>query len=255
MSELKKMITDEAIEKAWGNANFGPNPDKREIIKDTLLKIACGYNTGHTAKQICNELGLLKGSYKLSKKGGAYLYQACTEPQVQVLPVPGETEEYKVSVTIPKTFTVKPDEIPEEMVPVLKETSVETLLKIMKIADLEEDERKAGANLLIGAVLGPIEDKIVNVMLGMAQIGGKPTAKEYFEIFVPRVRAALGVPQLIGLEQMEDELREKMETAKNEEVKAVKNHAYHQANEEKIRWLTIHEIFERYKDVFKKLAE
>ena len=54
------IVSDADIEAVWGNANFGSNTDKREIILDTLFKYARGYSTGSTATNICQDLGLIK---------------------------------------------------------------------------------------------------------------------------------------------------------------------------------------------------
>lgn len=79
-TECHKIVTDAEIDAVWGNANFGPCP-RRQIISDTVLKIAGGYDTGHTALIICQELGLLGRSKDperrtLTKKGKRYLYWA-----------------------------------------------------------------------------------------------------------------------------------------------------------------------------------
>lgn len=72
---LNEVISDEEINKAWGNANFGNTP-RREIIADALEKIAQGYTPGFTARSIVLELGLTKvrrGGVYLSEKGLKYL--------------------------------------------------------------------------------------------------------------------------------------------------------------------------------------
>ena len=53
------LITDKAIDLAFGNANFGTQHTKREIVNNTVLKFAAGYATGHTAHCIVQELGLV----------------------------------------------------------------------------------------------------------------------------------------------------------------------------------------------------
>lgn len=70
----QKNISDEAITAAWGNANFGENIDKREIIANALLKYACGYVTGRTIECICAELKLIGKTRNLTKLGKQYLY-------------------------------------------------------------------------------------------------------------------------------------------------------------------------------------
>lgn len=76
---LQEMISDEQIDKVWGSANFGTT-SKREIIRNTLLKCASGYYTGHTAKYIVIELGLVnKVKWTLTKLGQQYLFEAYSD--------------------------------------------------------------------------------------------------------------------------------------------------------------------------------
>jgi len=77
-------ITDGEITEAWGYANFGENVDKREIIQETLLQIAGGFSTGHTAMSICKDLDLVTGGStsrpsNLTKKGKRVMYCAQAE--------------------------------------------------------------------------------------------------------------------------------------------------------------------------------
>lgn len=71
--ELQSLITDEQLDNAWGNANFG-KVSKRDLVANTLLKCASGYSTGHTAKCICQQLGLITTKYTLTVKGKEYLW-------------------------------------------------------------------------------------------------------------------------------------------------------------------------------------
>ena len=74
VSEEVQIVSDEEVSAAWGNANFGVNCDKRNILSDTMLKYASGYSSGYTAMCICKELGLLGKNCDLTKKGKQYLY-------------------------------------------------------------------------------------------------------------------------------------------------------------------------------------
>lgn len=75
-NSLQEIVTDAELDAVWGSANFG-SFTKREIIKDTLLKCLGGYSTGHTAKTIAKELGLVfANKWGLTKKGREYLYLA-----------------------------------------------------------------------------------------------------------------------------------------------------------------------------------
>lgn len=59
MNNTKDLITDRAIDLVWGNANFGPNTNKRELIADALQKVSDGYANGYTIQCILIELGLI----------------------------------------------------------------------------------------------------------------------------------------------------------------------------------------------------
>jgi len=76
MEKVEDLVTDKQIDLAWGYANFGDNYSKRDIIANTLLKCASGYETGYTAKCIVEELGLVTQGWKLSQRGKRYLYTA-----------------------------------------------------------------------------------------------------------------------------------------------------------------------------------
>ena len=85
MSKVNELIKDEQMEIAFGNADFG-KVDKRDVIKYSLLKIASGYSTGHTAECILDDLGLLsRAKYhnetnrKLSQEGRHYLWAAFSD--------------------------------------------------------------------------------------------------------------------------------------------------------------------------------
>jgi hypothetical protein len=69
------IVTDDEIAEAWGHANFG-SLSRRNIIIDTLTKVAQGWGTGHTAMCIVRELGLVERRNDqdgLSDKGLKYL--------------------------------------------------------------------------------------------------------------------------------------------------------------------------------------
>lgn len=71
---IETLITDEQLNKAWGNANFGQTVTKREVIANCLLKYACGYSTGHTVYCICRELKLITEQERLTTLGKQYLW-------------------------------------------------------------------------------------------------------------------------------------------------------------------------------------
>lgn len=69
-------ITDEELVQVFKGTNFGASKP-REIVAKTLLSIAGGYSTGHTAMRCCQELKLLgKNGRTLTKKGRFYHYHA-----------------------------------------------------------------------------------------------------------------------------------------------------------------------------------
>lgn len=75
METVEEIVPDDELNKAWANANFG-NVERRDVVKGVLLKCASGYYTGHTAKSIVSELGLVTPSWKLTKRGKRYLFAA-----------------------------------------------------------------------------------------------------------------------------------------------------------------------------------
>jgi hypothetical protein len=73
METVEQILTDEQINNAWGNANFGKS-NRRDVVANALLKYASGYGTGHTIECICRELGLITKQCNLSTKGKHYLF-------------------------------------------------------------------------------------------------------------------------------------------------------------------------------------
>ena len=69
----EEIISDEEIEKVHANANFG-STKKRDVVNFGVLKCASGYHMGRTSTQICEEHGLIDGSYALTAKGRSYLW-------------------------------------------------------------------------------------------------------------------------------------------------------------------------------------
>ena len=68
METIQDLVKDDILERVFGNSNFG-EISKRDILANTLLKCACGYETGNTAKCIVIELGLVTNEWKLSMWG------------------------------------------------------------------------------------------------------------------------------------------------------------------------------------------
>lgn len=75
----EELISDTDIVVVHANANFGSDMTKREVVNKALLKCACGYGNGFTARQIIAEHGLVKaenkrGTTALTPKGRKYLF-------------------------------------------------------------------------------------------------------------------------------------------------------------------------------------
>lgn len=93
MDSPEAIVSDEAIDAVWQGANFGPHLTKREVIRNTLLKFACGWSSGKTAHLIVAELGLARiNKQTLTKLGQKYLW-ACYSKQNQ-----GEIETLKAEL-------------------------------------------------------------------------------------------------------------------------------------------------------------
>lgn len=73
-----ELVTDDELNQAWGNANFG-GMTKREVIRLGTLKCLAGWHQGHTSKTICTELGLISDKYKVTAKGHAYIWLTCAK--------------------------------------------------------------------------------------------------------------------------------------------------------------------------------
>lgn len=78
-NSIEEIVTDTELDSVWGSANFG-SMSKRDVVKTALLDCLGGYETGHTAKCIMKELGLVYANkWDLTKKGREYLYLAITD--------------------------------------------------------------------------------------------------------------------------------------------------------------------------------
>ena len=73
MDDYRSIVTDDDIRAVWGNANFG-HDNKRLVVDDALLHVACGYANGHTAECIITELELITSRKHITQKGQQYAY-------------------------------------------------------------------------------------------------------------------------------------------------------------------------------------
>lgn len=73
-----KIPTRDEIANCFISANLG-GADPVWLVKTGLLKIACGYSTGHTVECALKGLGLIGRTYatrpRLTKDGGFVLYE------------------------------------------------------------------------------------------------------------------------------------------------------------------------------------
>ncbi len=74
INEETELISDEEIERIHGNADFGEQ-DKRDVVREGVLKHACGYYSGSTATAILKAHKLITNEYKLTFKGQLYLWE------------------------------------------------------------------------------------------------------------------------------------------------------------------------------------
>nr|WP_318380018.1 hypothetical protein [uncultured Enterobacter sp.]DAI87011.1 MAG TPA: hypothetical protein [Caudoviricetes sp.] len=75
-------LTDEAIEAAFENTNFGRH-DFRTILAETVMKRAAGYHSGWTATTICTRLGLLGKQERPTKLGLRFAFNHYYKPCVR----------------------------------------------------------------------------------------------------------------------------------------------------------------------------
>jgi len=81
MSAIDDIISDEAVTRVHGHANFG-SMTPREVLAEGVLKYAMGYSTGHTQMCILLEHKLIQkprpGKYhsRLTKLGQRYMRAA-----------------------------------------------------------------------------------------------------------------------------------------------------------------------------------
>lgn len=71
MKELKQLITEEQIKIAFKDYSF--DKSNLEVLKEALLKTACGHYLPYSTQSIINELGLCD-RLRLTKKGKECLY-------------------------------------------------------------------------------------------------------------------------------------------------------------------------------------
>ncbi|MCF6216834.1 MAG: hypothetical protein L3J58_11775 [Emcibacter sp.] len=75
MSDVTKIVSDNALDKEFENTNFGV-ADQRELVKWCLMKTIGGFSDGYTITCICQDLKLLSKTRNITKKGGRYLWAA-----------------------------------------------------------------------------------------------------------------------------------------------------------------------------------
>jgi hypothetical protein len=76
MYNVTEIVSGIEVDAAFEGTNFG-SKSNRDVVKGALLKCASGYHTGHTAKRILQELGLVNvNKWQLTKRGKEYLFAA-----------------------------------------------------------------------------------------------------------------------------------------------------------------------------------
>lgn len=73
-----EIITQEQIEKAFHNTNFG-GADHRKLLEQGVLTSLTKYRNGHTLTLIMQELGFINKKNKILKKGKGFLYESFHE--------------------------------------------------------------------------------------------------------------------------------------------------------------------------------
>ena len=66
-------VTQEEIDKAHGNSNFGAISNL-DVVRFGVLKCASGYYQGYTSTRICRDLGLISPGYRVTAKGRKHLW-------------------------------------------------------------------------------------------------------------------------------------------------------------------------------------
>ncbi len=98
MKTPEQIISDEAVTRVHGYANFG-SQTPRQVLADGVLQYAWGYSTGHTMLCILLEHGLIRkpkpGAYytTLTKLGQEYLRAAwpISDVRAAMTPTPHPT--------------------------------------------------------------------------------------------------------------------------------------------------------------------
>lgn len=75
MTDLERIVTDEELAEAYGNADFG-SMTPREVVKIGILKAASGFYQGSTSRAILIDLKLIRDDYVITPKGKQYLWTA-----------------------------------------------------------------------------------------------------------------------------------------------------------------------------------
>lgn len=68
------IIPDNDVEDVFNDYDFNERLNKRDLISEALLKVACGYKIGMTIKGICILLDLIDEGLNLTEKGKSCLY-------------------------------------------------------------------------------------------------------------------------------------------------------------------------------------
>ena len=67
-------VEDRELNNAFLGTNFGPDPDKRGLVAECILKMQAGFSPGYTIQHIAGELGLLTDKGNVSVRGRLFLF-------------------------------------------------------------------------------------------------------------------------------------------------------------------------------------
>lgn len=80
VNAIEDLVSDEAIQKAFSNTNFG-HTNFRGLLAQGCIKALAGWHQGHTLTTILNHLELIKwnrdkNTIKVTAKGNHYIWLA-----------------------------------------------------------------------------------------------------------------------------------------------------------------------------------
>lgn len=68
-------VEEGELDEVFQGTNFGPDPDKRGLVADCILKMQAGFAPGYTIRHIALELRLLTSKGNVSVRGRRFLFE------------------------------------------------------------------------------------------------------------------------------------------------------------------------------------